>query len=63
MVMNQASLTTGNDRFRELRSIANELHINYYERKRHLNAEIIGRDIESIAELLELLSPLTSMDS
>ena len=62
-VMNQASLTTGNDRFRELRSIANELHINYYERKRHLNAEIIVRDIESTAELLDLLSTLTSINS
>ena len=62
-VMNQAILKTGNDRLRELRGIPNDLHGNYYERKRFLEAEIIRRDIESVAELLESLTPLTVVDS
>ena len=61
-VINQAFLKTGNDRLRELRGIPNDLHGNYYVRKRFLNAEIIGKDIESIAELVELLAPLTAVD-
>ena len=61
-VINQAFLKTGNDRMRELRGIPNDLHGNYYVRKRFLDAEIIGKDIESIAELLELLAPLTVTD-
>ena len=59
-VMNEANLATGNDRLRALRGIANDLHGNYYERKRHLNAEIIGRDLESIEDLLAILVPLTA---
>ena len=59
-VMNEASRLTGNDRLRDLRARANDLHGNYYERKRFLDAESIGKDIESMAELLELLSPLTA---
>lgn len=59
-VMNQAVLLTGNDRLSDLRGRANDLHGNYYERKRFLNAEIIGRDLESMAELVELLAPLTA---
>ena len=31
---------------------------NHYERKRYLEADIIGEDIECVAELLELLGPL-----
>ena len=59
-VMNEANLATGNDRLRALRGIANDLHGNCYERKRHLNAEIIGRDLESIEGLLAILVPLTA---
>ena len=58
-VINQARHLTGNDALRGLRSIANELHGNYYKRKKFLDAEIIGRDIESVAELLGILTPLT----
>lgn len=61
-VINQAFLKTGNDRLRELRGIPNDLHGNYYVRKRFLDAEIIGKDIESIAEMVELLAPLTVVD-
>ncbi len=62
-VVNQASRLTGNDRLRDLRARANDLHGNYYERKRFLNAEDIGKDIESMAELLEILAPLAKADS
>lgn len=61
-VINQAFLKTGNDRLRELRGIPNDLHGNYYVRKRFLDAEIIGKDIESVAEMVELLAPLTVVD-
>ena len=61
-VMNQASLLTGNDRLRDLRGRANDMYGYYYERKRFLNAEIIGRDLESMAELVGLLAPLTGME-
>ncbi len=58
VVLSKATTATGEDRLRALRAIANELHGNYYRRKRHLNAGIIGQDIESVAELVEILAPL-----
>ena len=58
LVLNRATAETGEDRLRGLRAIANELHSNYYRRKRHLDAAEISRDLESMAELLELLAPL-----
>ena len=60
IVLNQAWQATGNDRLRALRGIANELHSNFYRRKRHLNAEVIGQDIENVAELVEALALLAS---
>ena len=62
-VMNQAALMTGNDHLRDLRARANDLHGNYYERKRFLDAEAIERDSESMSELVELLAPLAVVDS
>ena len=59
VVLNEARQLTGNDRLRGLRSIANELHGNYYKREFLLNAEAIGLDLDSIAELLDILEPLT----
>lgn len=58
LVLNKATAAIGEDRLRSLRAIANELHSNYYRRKRHLDAAEIGRDLDSMAELLELLAPL-----
>lgn len=58
-VLNSAYLATGDDRVRLLRGIPNELHGNYYKRKRHLDAGIVGRDLDSTAELMDLLQPLT----
>ena len=63
VVLNRAWQVTRNDRLRALRSIANELHGNYYRRKRHLNAEAIAEDTESMAELVEILAPLTTPSS
>ena len=57
-VLNHARQTTGDDRLRGLRGIANDLHGNYYRRRRHLDADEIARDVESMSELLELLAPL-----
>ena len=60
-VVYQASQLANNTRIRELRGIASELHHNYYRRKRHLNAEAIREDLETMAELLEMLYPLTGL--
>ena len=59
VVLNNAVLELGNDRLRGLRGIANDLHGNYYKRKFLLNAGIIGRDLNSVEELLDILEPLT----
>ena len=58
VVVNRASAMTGNDHLRDLRAIANDLRDYYYVRKRHLDAVVIGKDLESVAELLEILAPL-----
>ena len=60
VVLDRARLLSGDDRLGGMRGIANELHGNYYRRKRHLNAELIGQDIESVAQLLGILAPLTA---
>ena len=61
-VMNQASRLTGNDRLLDLQGRASLLHENYYERKRFLDANIIGKNLESMEELVELLAPLTIVE-
>ena len=60
-VLYQASRVANSPRIRQIRGIANELHLNYYKRKRHLNAEAIREDLEEIGELVELLHPLTGL--
>ena len=62
-VLNRARRVTDDDRLPGLRGIANDLHSNYYRRKRHLDAESIGEDIESVAELVEILAPLAEPSS
>ena len=59
VVLNNAWELTGDDRIRELRGIPNDLHGYYYVRKRFLNAKVIAADIESVAELVDILAPLT----
>jgi len=62
-VLNEARRLTGNSRLLDLRSRANELHSNYYKRDILLEADVISEDIESIAELLTVLAPLTGPES
>lgn len=59
VVLNNARLLTGDDRLRGLRGIANDLHGNYYKREFLLNADAIALDLDSIADLLAILEPLT----
>ena len=58
-VLRQVSDLAGNPYILDLRATANELHGFYYMRKRELDAGEIGRSLERMAELLELLAPLT----
>ena len=59
VVLHNAIVVTGNDRLRSLRATANDLHGNFYTRKRFLNAVIIRKDLDDMAELLDTLEPLT----
>ena len=59
VVLNNANGLTGDDRLGGLCSITSELHKNFYTRKRFLNADIIGENVDSVADLLDLLEPLT----
>ena len=63
LVVDQARRLTGNSSLSGLRGIANELHGNYYRRKRHLDFGLIGEDLERVAELLDILHPLTGLDT
>ena len=59
VVLDNARGKNWDDRLQALRSIANELHGNYYKREFLLNAEFIGLDLDSIVKLLGILDPLT----
>ena len=59
VVMQNAGDATGNARLRELRAIAYELHQNFYTRKRFLSKRDIGMSLENMAQLLDILEPLT----
>ena len=59
VVLNNARLLTADDRLRGLRSIANDLHGNYYKREFLLSADAVELDLNSTAELLDILEPLT----
>lgn len=58
-VLYQAGKLTGDDRLRTFRAIANDLHGNFYQRKRFLHADVIAASLEEVATLLDLLEPLT----
>ena len=60
-VMNQAGRVTGNTRLPFLHGRAEILHVNYYELKEDLDAALISNDLENVAELLEILHPLTGL--
>ena len=59
VILNNARRLTGDDRLPGLRSIASSLHGNFYTRGRFLDSESIGLDLERMAELLDILEPLT----
>ena len=59
VVLTQARDLTDNYRILELRGVANDLHRNFYTRRRFLNAVDIGASLDRMAELLDLLEPLT----
>ena len=46
-------------RVRRLGGIAERLHANYYKRKFLLNADRVAGDLDDMAELLEIVQPLT----
>ena len=60
-IMNQAGRMTGNTRLPFLHGRVEILHVNYYELGNDLDPDLIGNDLENVAELLELLHPLTGM--
>ena len=57
-VMYNASVSTSNDRLRLLGASAYELHRNYYIRKLFLVSDAIARNLDDMAELLDVLEPL-----
>ena len=59
-VMNRARTLSCDDRLRNFRRVANELHGYFYTRKRFLDAEDIGDGLDQIAVLLDILEPLTA---
>ena len=59
VVLNNVRVLTGNDQLLGLRGIANDLHRNFYTRSRFLDAGSIGVGLNRMAELLDLLEPLT----
>ena len=63
LVVDQARRLTGNSSLSGLRGIANELHGNYYRRKRHLDSDLIREDLERVADMLDILRPLTGLES
>lgn len=59
-VMNQARRLSGNDRLPFLHGRAEILHVNFYELTSDLDPETIREDLASMAELLDVLEPLTA---
>ena len=60
-VMNRVGeLSRNGDHVAFLHGRAEALHVNFYDLKRELDAEQISLDLDYMAELVELMSPLTS---
>ena len=58
VVLNNVRAMTGNNRIGELRAMANDLHRDFYIRRRFLDAGSIEVGLDRMDELLELLEPL-----
>ena len=63
VVLDNARRLTGNDRLPGLRGRANDLHGNYYLRDLLLSADSIELDLAAMAELLDILEPLTEVSN
>ena len=62
-IMNQAGEATGSDRLRDFHGRAEILRINFYDLQMELDAEQTSLDIEDMATMLEILYPLTGLES
>ena len=58
-VMYQAEALAGDARVNNLRSVANELHGFFYTRRMFLRPDAIGRGLDQMELLLDILQPLT----
>ena len=58
-VMYQAQDLSADLRLENLRRVANEFHGFYYTRKIFLRHDIIGRNLDQVELLLDILQPLT----
>ena len=58
VVLKNVRILTGNDRIHDLRGTANDLHRNFYTRRRFLDAADIEVSLDRMDELLDLLEPL-----
>ena len=58
VVLNNARRKTGRDELVLLSGVANQLHGNYYERKRFLDADAIGIALGHVQSLIDILEPL-----
>ena len=54
---------TGRGRLPLLHGRAEILHVNYYELEEDLDTGQISQDLDSVAEMLDILQPLTSVES
>jgi hypothetical protein len=62
-IINRARLASGDERLRQLRAEANELHGYFYTRKRFLVPQDIAEGLDRMAILLEILQPLTETNT
>ena len=58
VVLNNVRRLTGRDEVLQLSAVANQLHGNYYERKRFLDAEAIGLSLDHVETLMGIMQPL-----
>ena len=59
VVVENVRRTTGDPRLLGMAGIANDLHANFYTRKRFLDVEGIDLRLDQMAILLDILEPLT----
>lgn len=58
VVLDNVRRMLGDNRILELRGVANDLHRNFYTRRRFLDAGSIGVGLDRMDELVEVLEPL-----